>query len=356
MADVMLIGYTFNGVDGRDQSKGDTARDIVIEAYVYNHNPYSLPPGRTMTLGMDIGNKTRCEHVTSRGGQTVDNRQTRIISSWIVDGHATFRFRCPHDKASKKRVTEWLDGANGAKEYVSNDELVSFTSIKAYANFPNWPTTIRYKYVTNADRWITGTIIRCDSASDNDYEAGGCVFYKTKSAVKWQPKVTNKTGRKEWDITQAYQHYWNACVDPDGQTWPDNPGKSLGGCDISGSPNTGYLHKEAKKQAALNQDTTNTNAIGCGLDMRHQATIRSSATSIHSHQLANAPVHQTQICGHSAPIRDTHNGLAGLYLNRYFHADRVLFGDKFSNRFVPPSSSDPKPTREQLCSIPSVAN
>ncbi|MFG6195118.1 Ig-like domain-containing protein [Nonomuraea sp. JJY05] len=356
MADVMLIGYTFNGVEGRDQSKGDTARDIVIEAYVYNHNPYSLPPGRTMTLGMDIGNKTRCEHVTSRGGQTVDNRQTRLISSWIVDGHATFRFRCPHDKASKKRITEWLDGANGAKEYVPNDELVSFTSIKAYANFPNWPTTTRYKYVTNADRWITGTIIRCDSASDNDYEAGGCVFYKTKSAVKWQPKVTNKAGTKEWDITQAYQHYWNACVDPDGQTWPDIPGKSLGGCDISGSPSTGYLHKETKKQAALNQDATNTkcNRMWPGYassgDYPKQCDEYPFASTRERTGAPNS--NMWSFC----PIRDTHNGLAGLYLKRYYHADRVLFGDKFSNRFVPPSSSDPKPTREQLCGIPSVAN
>ncbi|MEV4176039.1 Ig-like domain-containing protein [Nonomuraea sp. NPDC049709] len=366
-ADVMLIGYTFNGVEGRDQPKGDTARDIVVEAFVYNHSTYgTMPPGKKLTLGMDIGNKTRCEHVTSRGGQTVLNHRTALISSWIADGRATFRFRCPHGKASTKRVTEWLDGANGVKEYVANDELVSFTSIKPYANFPDWPVKAlgisRYtKYVTGTDKWLVGNIIRCDSAVESDYKAGGCVFYKTKSAVHWEPLVTNKAGTKTWDITQAYQHYWNACLDPDAQTWPDNPAKDIAGCDIPPSRDTGYLHREKEKQAGSNQDAT---YVKCSRmwpgypssgDYPKQCDEYPFAST---RQRTLAPDGTSHFYGKWSfcPIRANDNEKAGLYLKRYYHADRVLYSDKFRNRFASPPSGDPVPARAQLCGTPSVAN
>ncbi|MGW4425943.1 LamG-like jellyroll fold domain-containing protein [Streptosporangium sp. NPDC004631] len=347
IADVMLIGYTFNGLAGLDRSKGDTARDTVVEAYLYNNRTSgTMPPGKKMTLTVDIGNKNRCDVVASRGGQAISNYRTDLISNWILDGHATFRFRCDPRKAPVYRVNEWV-----TRTTVRNDERVSITTIRASVNFPDWPNT-RWRFLTSLEKNVVGNVIRCDSASYIAFSAGGCIFYKTKPAVKWTYTAISKNGNRVWQFKQAFQHYWNACTHPDTQTYPDKPGKNIFGCDVNGNPV--FLHRESKAQRDVNQGDTNArcNRMWPGYANSNDPNPANwkqcdEFPFASTMERSIAPLHRDlSLC----PIIAQHNGDAGLYLARFYNADRVLIGDQFTNRFDT-MQNDPI-SREGLCGIP----
>ncbi|MFI6504406.1 LamG-like jellyroll fold domain-containing protein [Nonomuraea typhae] len=170
-AKVMLIGHSFNGMVGVDRTKGDTARDFVVEAYVYEAATYGrMSPTRRMTLTVDIGNKKNCEVVRSRGGQAIDNSRSDIISNWKVNGRATFWFRCAPGKAPVFRNNEWVSPTR-----VRNDEDVSITTIRPSVNLPDGPNT-QWKYITPTVRTVIGNSIRCDSATYIASLSGGCFF------------------------------------------------------------------------------------------------------------------------------------------------------------------------------------
>ncbi|MER7505870.1 LamG-like jellyroll fold domain-containing protein [Nonomuraea pusilla] len=350
-ATVMLIGYTFNGVVGVERVKGDTPRDTVVEVYLYNGNTYGrMPPTKKMTLMVDIGNKNRCDVVTSRGGQAVSNQRTSLISDWILNGRATFRFRCDPKKAGTFRTNEWVTPTK-----VRNDEQVSITTFRASANFPDWPNT-QWRYVTPVNRTVIGNVVRCDSASYITFISGGCVFYKTKPAVKWVYSATSKDGRRTWQFKQAFQHYWNACTDPDGQTYPDKPDKNIFGCDVGNG--TSYLHREAKTQRNANQTDTNTRCNrmwpgytnGTDPDPANWKQCDEFPFASTMERTLAPAQRDFSLC----PIRAQHNGDAGAYLDRFYNADRVLIADQFTNRF---DTSDNDPiSRQDLCGTPTNPN
>ncbi|MFI6910501.1 LamG-like jellyroll fold domain-containing protein [Nonomuraea sp. NPDC050394] len=344
-AKVMLIGHSFNGTVGVDRAKGDTPRDFVVEAYVYDAATYgAMPPTRRMTLNVDIGNKKNCEVVRSRGGQSIDNSRSDIISNWKVNGRATFWFRCSPGKAPVFRTNEWVTPTK-----VRNDEDVSITTIRPSVNLPDWPNT-RWMYITPTVRTVIGNSIRCDSATYIAFRSGGCIFYKTKPAIKWTH--TAPTRNRTLQMKQAFQHYWNACTDPDGQTYPDKPDKNIFGCDVGNGAT--HLHRETQEQRDINQTNTNTrcnrmwpgytNGTDPDPNKWKQCDEIPFASTM---ERTIAPLQRDfSLC----PIRAQHNGDAGLYLARFYDLDRVLIADAFTNRFDT-SQNDPI-SRDELCGVP----
>ncbi|MFD1933365.1 MULTISPECIES: LamG-like jellyroll fold domain-containing protein [Nonomuraea] len=349
MADVMLIGYTFTGVGGRDRSKGETSRDLVVEAYVYNHNVYgTMPPTKTMVLKMGIGNNPRCESVSTWNGQPWSNQKQALISSWVANGRATFRFKCDPAKASEKRPIRWQEpNAQGNTwEEVDNLEKVSNGTFQAWVDFPDWPNTRGYRYVmANKDiQGFKGNIIRCDTA-EYIKAIGGCTFYLTKPAIKWS--YTAQASKRLLEMKQAYQHYWNACTDPDGETWPDNPDKLIRGCDVPGSSipyDHLYMQRVAKAEADSNH--TKTTPI-CKSMFGEYPSLGKECDEFpfaSTRERTNGPnTKKWSFC----PIIAKHNSDAGLALEAFYQKDRVLTGDLFSNRFD--QKYDEPISREDLC-------
>lgn len=347
-ANVTLIGYTFNGAGGVDKAKGDTARDIIVEAYVYDVVPYgSTPLGKRMVLTVDIGNKKSCNVVTSRGGQTMSNSRSDLITNWKINGRATFRFRCDPSKAPVYRKNEWVTPTT-----VRNDERVSITTIRPSVTIPDWPNA-RYRYVTPHISTVVGNVVRCDSAWYIAYRTGGCVFYKTKPAIKWTYTATSKDGARVWQMKQAYQHYWNACTNPDEETYPvKSSDKNIFGCDIGNG--VSYLHRETQAQRDLNQSDTNTRCNrmwpgyvnGTDPDPNNWKQCDEIPFASTMERTLAPGRRDFSLC----PIRAQHNGDAGLYLGRFYDLDRVLIADPFMSRFDT-KYNDPI-SKEELCGIP----
>ncbi|WP_436757023.1 DNRLRE domain-containing protein [Streptosporangium sp. V21-05] len=353
-ADIMLIGYTFNGKGDR-KKPGETSRDLVVEAYLYNHDVYDStgtvnPSARTMVLNMSIGNYPRCENVTSWNGQAVSNQKSALIGSWVNNGRATFRFKCDPLKASNKRIIRWskVNSEGNTREEVDNNDRVSYGTFRAWANFPNWPST-QYKYVmSNKDvQGFKGNTIRCDTASGTRYSTGGCIFHTTKAAIKW--KYTASAKKRTLYMKQAYQHYWNACKDP-AETYPNNPNKIIRGCDVLGSGDPAerrYIQKVFSTEADANHNQTGSFCASIwGGDYTEGGRDCDEYPFASTREQTRGRIDgDYSVC----PILKTHNSDAGTALQEFYQKDRVIAGDYFTNRFG--EAEDPQ-SREELCGEP----
>ncbi|MET9250299.1 DNRLRE domain-containing protein [Nonomuraea sp. NPDC003709] len=351
-ADVILIGYTFNGKGDR-KKQGETSRDLVVEAYLYNQEVRGTPVGaRTMVLNMDIGNRPYCENVTSWNGNTVSNRQSRLISSWAVNGRATFRFKCDPLKAASKREIKWNEANSQGNTYeqIDNDDRVSYGTFRAWAEFPNWPgTTYRYVMANKDVQGFKGNTIRCDNASGTRYSTGGCIFYLTRAAVQW--KFTAQAKDRVLYMKQAYLHYWNACSDADGETYPDNPDKIISGCDVPGSGrplDKQYIQRVSATETESNHNKTTPICKSIfGTAYPGQGKECDEFPFASTRERTNGPnTGNWSFC----PIAAQQNGDAGTALQEFYQKDRVILGDEFTNRFA--ETDIEALSRENLCGGP----
>ncbi|MBB5077508.1 DNRLRE domain-containing protein [Nonomuraea endophytica] len=321
-AKVMLIGYTFTGKTAAARSKVEP-RDILVEAYVYDQRTYgTMPLNHTMVLGMDIGNKPYCTHVSTWNGTPVSNHKSLTVSGWKLDGRATFRFRCSGDPHSVNRTVRWGPDAHH-KVSIPNAEKVTFGSLKAYANFPTWPG-VAYRYVSNADRSGIGGYVRCDSASYVRYK-GGCIFHKATSWVKLH-----------WDkgYNEAFNHYWNACKRPGTETYPTKSDKKIAGCGHPEIPPAeNVLHREYQNIRDTNQGNTNRtcNRMWPGYSGNDKECDEYPFAS--TRERTNARTEGTGMLS-LCPVDKRDNGAAGrLMETHYYSKDRILVGDTFTISF-----------------------
>ncbi|MGW4412987.1 NucA/NucB deoxyribonuclease domain-containing protein [Nonomuraea sp. NPDC004702] len=341
---VMLIAYTFSGTTAARKARVEP-RDIVVEAFLFDQQTYgTMPLNRTMVLGMDIGNKPQCQHISAYNGAPHTNYKSLTVSQWKATptGRATFRFRCAADQSPAKRQIEW-----GPHPYqklsIDNEEKVGIGTLSAYANFPDWPKAIN-KYISNTNQTGIGTTVRCDSATYVQYK-GGCVFSLTLPWVKFH-------WGKGYD--QAFNHYWNACTRPGLETYPTDTSKAIHGCRNPNIPTEeNKLHREYQNIRNANQSQTNRwcNNMwpGYANNGAKQCDEYPFASTRERTNVRNNKTNSISLC----PVDTADNGAAGLILDRhYYQKDRILIGDAFYTTFEQAGMGTQK-DRASLCGSPS---
>ncbi|GAA3616318.1 hypothetical protein GCM10022419_122020 [Nonomuraea rosea] len=93
------------------------------------------------------------------------------------------------------------------------------------------------------------TNVRCDTAWYIQNQ-GGCIFHKVTPYIQWN------LGRT---YDKAFWNYWNACTDPDGETYPAYANKYyIPGCKQDPTREYRILHRTTQVNRNSNQANTNT--------------------------------------------------------------------------------------------------
>ncbi|WP_204023828.1 NucA/NucB deoxyribonuclease domain-containing protein, partial [Sinosporangium siamense] len=332
-AKIVIMAYTFNGLNSVERNNGGTSRDVFVDVHLYEVTGTGAAFGRNLTIGVEpVG--SGCEHVTSWGGSPTLNYRTKHMGIWANFGSARFRLRCPASKAPELRHIKWSPSFS---ETVNNLEDVSVGGFKVYGYSPDWPAPQGgYGYANSRGANEGATIVKCDSAS-YIVSQGGCVFNSATPMMIW------KMGQ---GYNSAYQHYWKACYQPI-DTFPINLHKKLLGCHRPGDMKDNYLHREDSEAAESAHSRTWRTCRRIWGNYAPSGKECDEYPFASSFERSNAATNNYSLC----PIPAAENNLAGNLLEkRFFIKDRVIVGDNYYNKFT--TRIDVPPTKEALCGAP----